>query len=942
MYLRNPQIDQKMIDLEAAAKEYNSSAKTQPGTIQFRPDYGTLGISTQMRSNFFRIDLNPDVIFYCYHVEIEPKPQIPRLYREIHYKLLQEKRFVEAKGMSDFMHEIVTCQTIDKTDVVVHLGSGRSESDTFKCKFKEKSKVEHKKIMELLRRPNTRYPIQDEQNLIRVMNILMTAYPFTQRDRVKIVGKGTTKFFPLGSQSRQHYAQLGGGLECGRGFFTSVRLGAGRLLLNLNVCHNSMYLAGPFINMTNQFVQEHGEDRQAFNAFVKSVRVELTHLPKEMIDGQLRYPQKHVWGLASPGDTGGTKTRVARLGSSPSNVQFFENDRSDPSGVKGRWVTVAEYFARSKYSPPYRIWMTWTNILPEYNMTKLERVPVLNVGSNVRPQYIPQDVANILPAQPYNGELTTIQRQNIIKFSCRKPPNNYKSIMEDGRRIVGITDQRTKEYGIVVDSDMVVVPARILPPPNLLYDKKQIRPANGSWNLQGVKFTTGAKFPANWCYVNMRLDSVPEFSDSSRYFDALTKCMQGLGLRMPRAAETRSVKIPSKAQDWRREIESFLQKAKHEKIGLLIIILNGLKEEHFNYLKWWADHHVGILNHCCRLDKFRGKGHPDAQYMANNAMKINLKLGGTCQTLQTVPRLLASGKTMIVGLDVTHSGPGSPFKQPSMAAIVASTGKDLGQWPGDLLAQPVPESENKAKSGNKANENLSKNIRKLLLGRLELWKKINGSYPDKIIIFRDGVSEGQYPEVLCAEIPAVLDTLKVVYKHQQSPNISFILVTKRHHVRFYPTKPLDTDKKSNPKNGTIVDRVVTRPALWDYYLQAQSALQGSARPAHYIVLYDDIFTNKMVNRDGKPSDILQELSHHICYVMGRCTRSISYATPAFLADRLCERGARFQSAYGLQDRDESGSFTPPHNQSRAETPQAERNRKYFRIHQDVKDYMIYI
>ncbi|KAJ5965503.1 hypothetical protein N7481_012217 [Penicillium waksmanii] len=39
----------------------------------------------------------------------------------------------------------------------------------------------------------------------------------------------------------------------------------------------------------------------------------------------------------------------------------------------------------------------------------------------------------------FNGELSTAQRQNIIKFSCRQRPDNFETIRTLGRGIVGMT-----------------------------------------------------------------------------------------------------------------------------------------------------------------------------------------------------------------------------------------------------------------------------------------------------------------------------------------------------------------------------------------------------------------------------------------------------------------------------------------------------------------------
>jgi hypothetical protein len=266
-------------------------------------------------------------------------------------------------------------------------------------------------------------------------------------------------------------------------------------------------------------------------------------------------------------------------------------------------------------------------------------------------------------------------------------------------------------------------------------------------------------------------------------------------------------------------------------------------------------------------------------------MKVNLKFGGANQVLDgSHSKFVGQGKTMVVGLDVTHPTGTDPQTWPSVAAIVASIDGRMAQWPGEIMIQ-----------GRRVEH--VEVLQQLMYRRLELWKTHNGgTLPMNILVYRDGVSEGQFDMVLNFELPLIKKACAELY-NKSMPYITIVVCGKRHNVRFYPTIEKDQDRTQNPINGCVVDRVVTRPIFWDFYLQAQAPLQGSARPAHYIVIHDDIFRNPKANPEGKPTDMLQELTHNICYMMGRATRSISYATPAFLADKMCDRARKYMLAY---------------------------------------------
>lgn len=85
-------------------------------------------------------------------------------------------------------------------------------------------------------------------------------------------------------------------------------------------------------------------------------------------------------------------------------------------------------------------------------------------------------------------------------------------------------------------------------------------------------------------------------------------------------------------------------------------------------------------------------------------------------------------------------------------------------------------------------------------------------------------------------------------------------------MRFYAKSPGDVDRSGNLPAGTVVDRGIVHPYAFDFYLQSQAGLVGTARPAHYMVVKDEI---------GFSSDDLQTLLNNLSYTYARATRSVS-------------------------------------------------------------------
>ena len=78
---------------------------------------------------------------------------------------------------------------------------------------------------------------------------------------------------------------------------------------------------------------------------------------------------------------------------------------------------------------------------------------------------------------------------------------------------------------------------------------------------------------------------------------------------------------------------------------------------------------------------------------------------------------------------------------------------------------------------------------------LKKFRASTGAIPGKIIFYRDGVSEGQFRDVLMNELSAIQRACREL-KDDYTPAITFIVVQKRHHARFFAVDPRDQKGKS--------------------------------------------------------------------------------------------------------------------------------------------------
>ena len=73
-----------------------------------------------------------------------------------------------------------------------------------------------------------------------------------------------------------------------------------------------------------------------------------------------------------------------------------------------------------------------------------------------------------------------------------------------------------------------------------------------------------------------------------------------------------------------------------------------------------------------------------------------------------------------------------------------------------------------------------KEVTKKLLIKFHAANK--GRKPEKIIMYRDGVSEGQFLTMLAKELVAMRQAYTEL-KEDYQPSITYIIVQKRHHTR---------------------------------------------------------------------------------------------------------------------------------------------------------------
>ena len=279
---------------------------------------------------------------------------------------------------------------------------------------------------------------------------------------------------------------------------------------------------------------------------------------------------------------------------------------------------------------------------------------------------------------------------------------------------------------------------------------------------------------------------------------------------------------------------------------------------------------MGISTQCLQSPKAKKANH---QFWANVVLKVNAKLGG----VNWYPQLNAdfldpAHPTIIMGADAIHPPPGAKGK-PSVTAVVSSVDSQLAKY---VACSRVQQGTGHALEIIQDMQEMTKEM-VMKWKSYQEQKERKKTPPSRLIMFRDGVSEGEYAQVLKEELPKIRAGCKDA---GISPKITFIVVTKRHHHRGKPKNPAEGDRSGNLPAGTTIDTTIVNPLQPDYFQYTHGGLLGTSRPARYIPLHDE---------NGLGMNKTQALSYGLAHSFARSTRSVSIPAPVYYADIVCAR-----------------------------------------------------
>eukprot|EP00177_Eucheuma_denticulatum_P005581 GFKZ01010145.1.p1 GENE.GFKZ01010145.1~~GFKZ01010145.1.p1 ORF type:complete len:937 (+),score=121.83 GFKZ01010145.1:607-3417(+) len=496
-----------------------------------------------------------------------------------------------------------------------------------------------------------------------------------------------------------------------------------------------------------------------------------------------------------------------------------------------------------------------------------------------RDTYLPIEVLTVVENQRLTGLLSQEQTQGIVKIASRKPHIRREAAIRTMQLLNHSRDPVCSGFGVDVKPGLIKVDARVLPPPSIQYKDGNVRPRGGQWRPTKERYTTGALL-YTWAVVNL---TNMRDRDLEGFIGVLVSMGRAKGMTIanprPRIFNCRPDKPGEEmlqiAQKYARTPAWCVEKYP---LQFFLVIKERQDSQTYQAIKKSCDLMVGIASQVCLAKHCGPRARSREMYCDNLLLKINIKLGGQnfvvspynkdpSSRIPDVPFL--DKPHIVLGADVTHPMAGG--KSPSVAALVGSRDRQGVQFSGAIRNQT-------------GKQEVILELGAMFKEVYYRWFQNFGGkwHVQSIIMFRDGVSDGQFEEVLQVELDALRQACREI-SDKFRPRITYIIVTKRHHARFFPDKE-NSDRSGNILPGTVIDRDITSREFYDFYLNSHAGIQGTSKPSKYTVLIDE---------NNIPTDSLQGYVFRLSHAFVRCNRSVSMVNSAYYAHLLAFRGRAY-------------------------------------------------
>lgn len=437
--------------------------------------------------------------------------------------------------------------------------------------------------------------------------------------------------------------------------------------------------------------------------------------------------------------------------------------------------------------------------------------------------------------------------KDLAQYTRVAPRERCQTLSKFINRLKGNPDvsQYLGGWGLEFEDQLVNFNGRVLPPEKIFQKNKQF-----TYNPQSADWSKDTRGNALSHVIELRSWTIFFTKRDANRGNDFIRALQRVG--GPMGMNIAPPRIVELADDRAETYTRVLQQEINPNVQIVVVILPTNRKDRYDAIK-----KICVVTHPCPSQVIVSRTLAKQQMLMSVAtkiaMQINCKMGGDLWKLE-----IPLSNLMIIGIDSYRD---SSARGRSACGFVASMNKDQTSYFSICSFQHAQGEFAGALSSH-------------MTAALKRYYELNQKLPDRVIIFRDGVGDSQVNLVVDYELKQILAAMDKVYPAGTQHKLAVVVVKKRINNRFFMK---DRGSLSNPPPGTVIDDVVTKRHLYDYFIISQSVRQGTVSPTSYNVVYD---------KTGLKPDHMQRLTYKLTHLYFNWAGTVRVPAPCMYAHKL--------------------------------------------------------
>jgi len=399
-------------------------------------------------------------------------------------------------------------------------------------------------------------------------------------------------------------------------------------------------------------------------------------------------------------------------------------------------------------------------------------------------------------------------------FSYLKNPNK-KRVKKKGKEVeLRSPNEIRMEWGINIDENFVEVEAQCIPIPLLEFGDKKEVPQMKNGRFRPLRDFKPIHFNNRNCML-ITFDNLTNLAKNDCEQMGIAGRNLGVKFELPKLEKIHN-KHEGQLLDDLRKINY------NDGKEIAIVVLDRFTKNLYPTIKDYLYTQGGLTSQFMLHDENpkRGRKKQNMSYYSAVLNQMVVKSKGELFRINFTEKI-SKMPSMILGIDSTMTKEGKKF------VLSASFNRNFNKFYTDFKIDKENESA----------------LEYLIKSALDHFSNVNNkNLPERIIIYRQGGNEKQTEKMMKFELPKILKAFDE-YKDNYKPKLSIFGVNKKTDLKFFERS---NGGYRNIPAGTVIDKNVVSPDVFEFYLQCPEVDKGTGSPVHFLCLYnnnDDLTIN---------------------------------------------------------------------------------------------------